>query len=228
VVGGGGGLVGGVLSQSLYEVKALNLFKVIGWTFTGLLIGLSLGVFDLLATIARGQESRGAMRKIRNGLLGGAVGGLLGGLLSVLFHGAWGSLFQEKPADRLWSPSAWGFVALGLCIGLLIGLAQVILKEAWLKVESGFRAGRELVLSKPEVTIGRAEGCDVGLFGDGAVDRLHARIVRHGDDYVLADAGSAAGTYVNGERVVQPRRLRSGDAIRLGRCVLRFGERRKK
>jgi hypothetical protein len=228
VVGGGGGLVGGVLSQSLYEVKALNLFKVIGWTFTGLLIGLSLGVFDLLATIARGQESRGAMRKIRNGLLGGAVGGLLGGLLSVLLHGAWGGLFKEKPPDRLWSPSAWGFVALGLCIGLLIGLAQVFLKEAWLKVESGFRAGRELVLSKPEVTLGRAEGCDVGLFGDSAVDRLHARIVRHGDHYVLADAGSAAGTYVNGERVVQPRRLRSGDAIRLGRCVLRFGERRKK
>ena len=59
-----------------------------------------------------------------------------------------------------------GFVALGMCIGLLIGLAQVILKEAWVRVEAGFRAGREMILSKPEVTIGRAESCDIGLFGD--------------------------------------------------------------
>ena len=30
----------------------------------------------------------------------------------------------------------------------MIGLAQVILKEAWIKVDAGFRAGRELILHR--------------------------------------------------------------------------------
>ena len=125
----------------------------------------------------------------------------------------------------LWSPSAWGFVALGACIGLLIGLAQVILKEAWLKVEAGFRKGREVILSKPEITIGRAESCDIGLFGDPQIEKLHARIRQEGNRYVLIDEG--AGTYVNEELIHGSRLLHSGDAIRLGKCVLRFGERQK-
>jgi pSer/pThr/pTyr-binding forkhead associated (FHA) protein len=43
----------------------------------------------------------------------------------------------------------------------------------------------------------------------------------------VADADSSTGTYVNGERINGQRLLRSGDAIRVGRCVLRFGERAK-
>ena len=59
----------------------------------------------------------------------------------------------------------------------MIGLAQVVLKEAWLRVEQGFRPGRELMLVKEETAIGRAEGCDLGLFGDNGVERKHARIL---------------------------------------------------
>jgi hypothetical protein len=228
LIGAVGGLLGGAVGQALYHRLPWGVFLVLGWTFLGVLIGLSLGIFDLLACLLRGQGLRGALRKILNGLIGGLVGGALGGTLSVLLRGAWGGLFTGRDADLLWAPSASGFVALGACIGLLIGLAQVILKEAWLKVEAGFRPGREVILSKPEVTLGRAEGCDVGLFGDSAVERDHARIRREGQEYVLIDMGSAAGTYVNGERVLAPRPLRSGDSIRMGRCLLRFGERQKK
>jgi hypothetical protein len=229
-----GGLFGGAVGQGLLgslDVPALRWLQVplwiFGWTITGLLIGSSLGVFDILARLVRGEDLRGARRKIRNGLLGGAVGGLLGGVLFLILRGAWAGVFRDKPPDQLWSPSATGFVALGLCIGLLIGLAQVILKVAWVRVEAGFRPGRELILSKPEVTIGRAESCDIGLFGDPAVERLHARILQRGAGYVLADAGTPAGTFVNGRRVVEPAPLRSGDEIRLGRNVLRFRESRK-
>ena len=59
------------------------------------------------------------------------------------------------------------------------------------------------------------------------MDRVHARIRREDGHFVLSDAGSATGTYVNEERLRGPRVLHSGDAIRVGRCVLRFGERRK-
>jgi pSer/pThr/pTyr-binding forkhead associated (FHA) protein len=127
----------------------------------------------------------------------------------------------------LWSPAAWGFVALGVCIGLLIGLAQVILKEAWLRVEQGFRVGRELILSRPETTIGRAEACDLGLFGDPNVGRFHARILRERGRHILEDMGSPLGTFVNDERIQGRKELRGGDLIRMGRNVLRYEERSK-
>jgi hypothetical protein len=224
-VGGLAGLLGGLLGEALYGRWHWGALLVLGWTLVGLLVGVSIGVFDLLVRLAEGTDQHGAVRKVVNGLLGGAAGGVVGGTLSLVLRGAWAALLAGKEPDQLWSPSATGFVALGACIGLMIGLAQVILKEAWLKVEAGFRAGRELILSKPVVTIGRAESCDVGLFGDPRVDKLHARIRRQGDSYLVEDADSAGGTFVNGERVGGPCRLRSGDAIRVGRCVLRFGER---
>jgi hypothetical protein len=227
VVGSMGGLLGGLLGQVLYEKSPYATFKVVGWTLTGLLIGVSLGVFELMVGVLQGQDPRGALRKVRNGILGGAAGGLLGGGLDLAWHALFGEVFAAKAVERLWAPSAWGFVALGACIGLLIGLAQVLLKEAWLKVEAGFRPGREWLLTKPEITLGRAEGCDVGLFGDAGVALQHARISRVGTAFVLDDLGSATGTYVNDEPLYGPRELHSGDRIRMGRSVVRFGERRK-
>ena len=227
LVGGVGGFFGGLLSQVLHDASELLGFAL-GWTITGLLIGAAPGAFDLLVSATSKQDLRGPRRKVLNGVLGGAVGGFLGGVLSLLLHGAWKGLFQDKPAAELWSPSATGFVILGACIGLLIALAQVFLKEAWLKVEAGFRAGREVILSRPVVTLGRAESCDIGLFGDRTVERIHARLVRQGQDYVLCDAGTPGGTYVNGQRLNGPRTLRAGDTIRVGNCLLRFGERRKR
>jgi hypothetical protein len=222
-----GGLFGGLIGQAFYGALGFSAFLIFGWTLTGLLIGSSLGVFDILARLLRGEDLRGARRKVVNGLLGGTLGGLLGGVLFLVLKTFWTGIFKDKPDDRLWSPSAMGFVALGMCIGLLIGLAQVILKVAWVRVEAGFRPGRELILSKPEVTIGRAESCDIGLFGDAAVERLHARILQRGGDYFLADNGSPGGTFVNDRRVSELVPLRSGDVIRLGRNVLRFREARK-
>lgn len=230
MVGMMGGLLGGLVGQALYGWKELGVFLIFGWTITGFLIGVSLGVFDLLSSLARGQDAGAARRKIFKGVLGGTLGGIIGGILSLLLLGGWTHLLRSLGGNpevekHLWSPSAWGLVALGACIGLLIGLAQVILKEAWLKVEAGFRKGREVILAKPETTLGRAESCDIGLFGDPQIEKLHARICQEGDRFLLIDEG--AGTYVNEERIQGPRILRSGDAIRMGQCVLRFGERQK-
>ncbi|MCS6850917.1 MAG: FHA domain-containing protein [Gemmataceae bacterium] len=228
VVGGFGGLIGGVVGQVFYGLTEWNAFLVFGWTITGLLIGASLGVYDILARILQSEDLSGALKKILHGAVGGTVGGVLGGIVSLLLKGVFGGLFSDKPVELLWSPSATGFVALGLCIGLLIGLAQVILKEAWVRVEQGFRAGRQLILSKPSVTIGRAESCDIGLFGDSGVEKLHARIVQQPDGYYLTDDNTPGGTFLNGERIRQPTLLHNGDLIKLGSSVLRFGERRKK
>jgi hypothetical protein len=230
IIGSLGGLLGGMVSQALYGWREYDVFLIVGWTITGFLIGVSLGIFDLLSSLLRGQELSAARRKILKGVLGGTLGGVVGGILSLLLLGGWTRLLRLlggnlQIEERLWSPSAWGFVALGVCIGLLIGLAQVILKEAWLRVESGFRKGREILLTKSETTIGRAESCDIGLFGDPQIEKLHARIRQQDNHYVLIDEGG--GTYVNSDLIHGSRILRSGDAIRMGKCVLRFGERQK-
>jgi hypothetical protein len=226
LVGTVGGLLGGVVGQLLYGVHPV--FFVLGWALTGLLVGAALGTFDVLFVFVNQEEVRGPRRKVRNGVLGGTVGGLLGGSLSLLLGMAWSRAFHPLPGAEFWSPSATGFVALGMCIGLMVSLTQVLLRECWLKIESGFRAGRELLLIKPVVTIGRAEACDIGLFGDPEVERLHARILRKGDQLFLADAGSNTGTFLNDQRISEPTPLHSGDAIRVGKAVLRFGERQKR
>jgi Inner membrane component of T3SS, cytoplasmic domain len=226
-VGGLGGFVGGALGQILFAWLQWPALLIVGWTITGLLIGAAPGMFDVLAGLLRNDELRGAWRKMFNGLLGGTLGGIVGGGLFLLLQAASVKLFGDK-AEGFWSPSATGFVVLGLFIGLMIGLAQVILKEAWLRVEEGFRPRRELILTRAETTVGRAETCDLGLFGDPEVERLHARISRRGSRYLLSDEDTPGGTYLNGERIDGATPLRSGDVIGVGRCLLRFGERHKR
>jgi hypothetical protein len=54
------------------------------------------------------------------------------------------------------------------------------------------------------------------------VSRHHAQIIREGDQYTLHDLGSRNGTYVNGDRVLQPHPLRHADVITLPGCTFMF------
>jgi hypothetical protein len=222
-----GGLLGGMLGQVLFSVFGAVGF-VLGWTFTGFLVGTSIGVFEVLSSMVRQTDMSGSVKKLLNGMIGGTAGGMLGGFLALLLRTAATKIFSDKDVEQLWSPTATGFVALGMCIGLLIGLAQVILREAWVRIESGRRAGKEMILSKEKTTIGRAEACDIGLFGDNAIERLHAMILVANNRYWLEDAKTPAGTYVNDQPVAGRVPLRSGDRIRVGSSVLCFRERQKR
>jgi hypothetical protein len=226
VIGTVGGALGGVLGQILFDWQDLDGLLLVGWMLTGLMVGLAVGSYDWLRAWVREEQLGWAGRKLLRGAMGGAVGGLLGGLLDLKLAAVWAGVFPNK--DSLWSPTLTGFIALGLCIGLLIGFAQVVLKAAWLKVEAGFRKGREVLLNKPILTIGRAEACDLGLFGDTTIEKLHARIYQQDGRHLIADAQSAHGTFVNDQRVLEPTLLRNGDLIRVGNAYLRFNERRKK
>jgi hypothetical protein len=220
------GFFGGMMGAGLGEVlhQKLGLPKFPGWVMAGTAIGVSIGVFDMLRAMGAGGAMGPAIRKVINGIIGGLLGGLVGGVLFDLLTSETFQKYVPMPRASL----ALGFVILGACIGLLIGAAQVILKEAWVRVESGFRAGREMILSKAETTVGRAESCDIGLFGDNQVERMHARIVLKNNRYLLDDADTPTGTYLNGQRIAGPTPLRSGDRIGVGRAVLRFGERAKR
>ncbi len=73
------------------------------------------------------------------------------------------------------------------------------------------------------VPIGRGPACDVGRPWDADVSRVHAEIVRIGDDWaVVADGLSTNGTFVGGEKIERRRRLRDGDLVRCGSTELRF------
>jgi hypothetical protein len=212
------GTIGGIVGQLLFAIHPALLF--VGWVLAGILIGAAVGAFDLIRALSAKEDVRAAFRKTFNGIIGGAVGGFVGGLPYTFLIGN-----QRLPNSSL----TISLVILGMCIGLMIGLAQVVLKEAWLRVEEGFRAGRELMLSKDETTIGRAESCDLGLFGDNAIAKLHARIVLKDNRYLLAGASEDGETYINDEQVGdRPVPLRSGDRIRVGKSVLLFGERQKR
>ena len=73
---------------------------------------------------------------------------------------------------------------------------------------------REVEIAKPEFTMGRQSDNDLVLF-DSRISRRHARILKTPQGYVLEDAGSRHGTYVNGAQVTTCL-LKSGDQIDLG------------
>ncbi|MDH7488919.1 MAG: FHA domain-containing protein [Anaerolineae bacterium] len=67
------------------------------------------------------------------------------------------------------------------------------------------------------VNIGRDPENDI-VIPDRRVSRRHAEVVLVGSDFVLRDCESKNGTFVNGERVVQERRLQDGDEIQVALC----------
>ncbi len=62
------------------------------------------------------------------------------------------------------------------------------------------------------LVIGRQTDCDVVLNGSG-VSRHHARLFSNGSNITIEDMNSTAGTFVNGERIRQPRIVNPSDSI---------------
>lgn len=72
-----------------------------------------------------------------------------------------------------------------------------------------------------ELVVGRLPECDIQL-SSNMVSRRHARVYREGEHVVLEDLGSGNGTFVNGQRVTHPTRLKHEDRIKIGPVLLRF------
>ncbi|MGB8295244.1 MAG: FHA domain-containing protein [Polyangia bacterium] len=89
-----------------------------------------------------------------------------------------------------------------------------------LVVVGKFMAGREFLLDRPSLVIGRTSENDI-VIEHKSISRHHARIVREGNQYYAVDLESANGVRVNGvdhDRVL----LSPGDQIELGQVQLRF------
>lgn len=202
-----GGTIGNAFVVIMPAIAFLQMIALsVGWCIMGLCIGLVEGIWDR------------SSKKLVNGLIGGSIGGFLGGLLFLPIVRAIGTDMSGR---------AVSFVILGMSIGLFIGLAQVILKEAWLTVEDGFRPGRQHVLSLNTTILGTSEKAQLPFiaFGAKGVEPIHLRILRQDNGtFVLEDNTSRTGTFLNGQRINGPVVLQNEDLIQLGVNKVRFRE----
>jgi len=217
------GLVGGFFSWVLAEVVYGQLTHLarahpgalgfgiqtagrgIAWTFAGACMGLGQGI------------ALRSKRLLLYGFLGGLIGGLLGGLLfdpiDILIMGT------DKPSSSL---SRWiGFGTIGLVVGLMIGLVELLARDAWLRMTAGPLVGKEFLIFKDIMRMGSSPRSEIYLFNDPAVAPQHAVIRTTGDIIDIENSCREAPVCVNG-RPVQRSRLRHGDRISLGRTSFTF------
>ena len=181
----------------------LIVARLIGWTLMGMMLGVGVGLSTL------------SLRNVLKGAAGGWVGGFVGGLL----FDPLGFISGSGMLSRFVTLSA-----IGLSIGLFIGLVQELTKAAWLAVEAGRLRGRQYRIEGATATIGRAEENPIGLFGDPGVQARHALIERRGADYSIRNLAVQEGTFVNGNRI-ETVALHDGDRIRISNYEMIFHSR---
>jgi len=82
--------------------------------------------------------------------------------------------------------------------------------------------GDEWKLDSSPLTFGRSSQNDIQLKRDEYASSSHARFEPRRDGVWLEDIGSTNGTYLNGIRLTRPKRLTSGDIVRIGETELRY------
>ena len=188
------GALGGGLGQLIY---ASGGSRELGWALLGAGAGLFLGLADRSRTLAL------------RGAAGGAVGGLVGGW----FFQSFASVSAGGPFAR-----ELGFAVLGAAIGLMVMLAQQVFKSAWLYgVGPGPYEGKEYILAKSVVTVGRSDGNDIGLY------REKALALKAGSLEQSAGKWRWKGEPLEVNGVLQKEaELKPGDRLRLGGTVFQF------
>lgn len=198
---------GGTLGAVLYS-DSVGFPRCFGLLIMGLGIGASEGICESSAI------------KVRNGLIGGGIGGFLAGLV-----------FDPIAASGSgMSSRAAAFVILGVAIGALIGLTQVVLKRAWITVVDGYGPGRQLILGESVTILGRGDHLPLPFIGYAGRDleSEHLRISRREDGrYVVEDNNTRTGTSLNGQPLQAATVLSDGDRVKLGSNIVRFNHRQR-
>jgi pSer/pThr/pTyr-binding forkhead associated (FHA) protein len=106
---------------------------------------------------------------------------------------------------------------------VVVPMAELPTDAAVLIVRSGAQAGDRFTLGDGPVRLGRHPDSEI-MLDDITVSRRHATIERKPEGYVVTDAGSLNGTYVNQERIDQAI-LHHGDELQVGKFRLVLFER---
>jgi hypothetical protein len=76
-------------------------------------------------------------------------------------------------------------------------------------------------LMEDVATIGRVASNTIPI-QDGSISSNHARITRTDEGFFIEDLKSRNGTFVNGEKVTEKRKLADGDLVRIGKVLMTF------
>jgi hypothetical protein len=181
----------------------------LAWSLAGIAMGLGQGL------------SLRSTRLLLYGFLGGAIGGLVGGLL---FDPIALILVGPSSPSAHWSRMV-GLCVIGMGVGLMIGIVELLARDAWLHMVQGPLAGKEFLVFKDLLQIGSSPRSDVYLFNDDQVAGRHAIIRSAADQYEIESVDQFYPVLVNG-RPISRARLRHGDQITLGKTVFLFHRRR--
>ena len=128
------------------------------------------------------------------------------------------------PCAQCGHPNAPGSAFCGGC-GAPITVARTIVMSSVAATPKGrlhliMEGGQqgEVYDLKDDTVIGRTMG-DISFPHDGFMSSRHARIVRRGDTFTLADEGSRNGTFIKIKNEVE---LKPGDMILIGKQLFRF------
>ena len=194
--------------QLLWLIVARSLT----WALVGALLGLALG--------AARKSWKGAL----NSAIGGLLGGFAGGVLFDAIAPQIGFVLTLGLTESGWASRLIGLALMGGLIGLFSTIAEQLLAPASLKVvSSGRMEGREFVIDKPILTIGRDERCDVALYYDRDIAMQHALIRWEDGGYAIVPESGV--TVLVNNQPVRYHRLRDKDIITIGQTRLMFRER---
>ena len=182
--------------------------RTIAWGLAGTAMGLGQGI------------SLRSRRLLVYGLLGGIVGGLLGGLL---FDPIDLILLGRNKADAHWSRLI-GLMVIGLSVGAMIGIVELLARDAWLRMTEGPLTGKEFLIFKDSMNVGSSPRSDIYLFNDNAVLGHHATLRAVGDECEIESKDKVQQVLVN-SRPANVARLRHGDKITIGRTSFVFEKR---
>src|SRR5947209_17741772 len=91
-----------------------------------------------------------------------------------------------------------------------------------LEVIGGPDQGRKFKLEEGQtLLLGRGQNTGTRL-KDPQASRVHATVSVDGNRILVEDAGSTAGTYVNGRKIAAVTELRPGDVVQVGGTPLRY------
>ena len=121
--------------------------------------------------------------------------------------------FRTQPAQESFIMRP---VAAGAAVAVPLG-GRLVVQESPVLGE-----GDEYSVDSAPLTVGRGGQNDVAIEGDEFASARHVRFEPRRDGVWVLDLGSTNGTYVNGVRIAEARRLAPGDVVRVGETDLRF------
>jgi pSer/pThr/pTyr-binding forkhead associated (FHA) protein len=120
-------------------------------------------------------------------------------------------------AISLYALLGWAFLILWRELQIHSKNAQKLARPPALTIS---RDAVQRIFRAPELTIGRDPFCEYALEGDESTSSRHARLYFRQNQWWVEDLDSTNGTRLNGQNIVQPTVLTSGDIIQCGSNLL--------